>query len=624
MMVKKNPNNCGVNWVILAGKSCQNWKGQGMKPKQINALAETILNSVGDSLITFDKEDRITAINPAAAKLLDLDAGDALGQRLSDLLPDHPDNKNIKQLLEDYAGDHTPRRDLQTTLRLTDGRSLALELGISPLMADADQDAEEGSYTGSLLVFRESAGHESADGGEQERQAGDGELHRKYHELSRACRNLQEHNKYLLALGKNSPRVKLYIGLFLVFGLIAAMIWTHEDFDDTVESLMGNSSAQLAETKGLRQVHTVKGDIRLTVSAAGVLNPLKLLSVSNQVAGRILECSIQPGQHVSKDQLLFKLDPSEVLPKLRRAEAEFLQAQDKVYELEHWHNRSEYRQAYRALQLAELELKRKREKLAGDRRLVKQGIIPAQELEEGKDSLLRAKSQLDSARESLENTAEKASHQKLRIAKLQMMNAKASLDEAKAQLAHTTITAPAAGVVMHPKSGSDGKKDDFPSVGDSLTAGKQLLIIGVDRPLGVRAEVDEAAVRWVHAGQKVLVYVKALSKEPLSGEVISVAPEATRGDQRPRFPVIVQLNELPAKLAGSLRLGMSASVQIITQEAMGVIKAPIVAVSSREKGPSVRMRTNSRLKWQVVETGLSDREFVEIKKGVKADQVLWY
>lgn len=54
--------------------------------KQERDRAEAIINSMGEGLLTFDKESRFTIINPAAEKLLEISAAEAIGKKWSDVL----------------------------------------------------------------------------------------------------------------------------------------------------------------------------------------------------------------------------------------------------------------------------------------------------------------------------------------------------------------------------------------------------------------------------------------------------------------------------------------------------------------------------------------------------------
>lgn len=130
--------------------------------------------------------------------------------------------------------------------------------------------------------------------------------------------------------------------------------------------------------------------------------------------------------------------------------------------------------------------------------------------------------------------------------------------------------------------------------------------------------VDEVEVRQTRVGQK------ALGGRQIEEVVRSVAPQAEKVKALPSFPVMIELKPLPPELARQMRLGISASVNIVVKEAKKTVLVPIVAVARRGQGEAVRVEDNKEVRWLPVTTGLSDREFVQITKGIEVGQVVLY
>lgn len=63
------------------------------------------------------------------------------------------------------------------------------------------------------------------------------------------------------------------------------------------------------------------GDIARSVSVSGVVEPLRTISVSSQLAGTLLEIPVETGDRVSAGQLLARIDAREIQAQLRAAEA---------------------------------------------------------------------------------------------------------------------------------------------------------------------------------------------------------------------------------------------------------------------------------------------------------------
>jgi HlyD family secretion protein len=271
-----------------------------------------------------------------------------------------------------------------------------------------------------------------------------------------------------------------------------------------------------------------------------------------------------------------------------------------------------------------LELDLKKDRLQESERLFKEGIIPEDEVDNARTDLRRSQAALAAAEEKLMVVRERGSKDKLRVARLELMNAEAALAEARKKLEHTVVHAPSNGVVMRPPGSDKNKSGRIPDLGDKISEGQALLAVGAERPLGVRATVDEVAVRRVRVGQRTLVSGPALGDPPLEGKVRNVDPQAASENGVPVFPLMIELEGLSPERAGTLRLGMTASVRIVVKESKDTVLVPVVAVKQHQGEEAVRVPGAEEPVWRTVTTGLSSAEFIEIKKGLKpGDKVLY-
>src|SRR6059036_3348365 len=72
----------------------------------------------------------------------------------------------------------------------------------------------------------------------------------------------------------------------------------------------------VASRKDEPEVTTVKADVRpelrSTVTASGEVRPVRYIKLSSEIAGRILEISVNPGYQVTKGQALVRIDPTQL------------------------------------------------------------------------------------------------------------------------------------------------------------------------------------------------------------------------------------------------------------------------------------------------------------------------
>ncbi len=141
--------------------------------------------------------------------------------------------------------------------------------------------------------------------------------------------------------------------------------------------------------------------------------------------------------------------------------------------------------------------------------------------------------------------------------------------------------------------------------------------------------VDELDVAQIAPGQQVRVALDALPDVALTGKVTNIEPLATQASSGTNtYKVTVELDPSTA----TLRSGMTATVQIVTQNKPDALLVPRRAVQSEngesfvlipKEGPPDVQNNRPASDRRPVTLGLSNGEFVEITSGLQAgEQVL--
>jgi HlyD family secretion protein len=579
------------------------------------STAEVILASIADGVITLDQTGVITSLNPAAAEILGLEADQAVGSTYAELFFLQEENDDFNQLLLDLISTQETKPYAEVPFKRDDGELRHLALTTAMLGGSGEQ------RLGAVLAFMDITETHSL---RKQRDQLSRELESKHKELSEAYMELEERNRNLQETRKRSWWFKAGAGalaLLLVLGLLI-WVWPHSE-GSSLQSIDTFDGDDVSMDR-LRSFTARTGSLQKTVSCRGFIEPLVNVTVSAQVSGRVEKRQVELGQRVTKGQLLLVLSKDEVEPKVRAAEAALLKARQQEAEVRSWARRPEFKEAERSLDLAKLDLRLKKDRLEESERLYKEGIIPEDELDNARTDLRRTQAAAAAAEERLMVVRERGSKDKLRVARLDLLNAEAALAEARKKLENTVVRAPSGGVVMRPPGKDKGKSGRMPELGDKVSEGKALLAVGAERPLGVRATVDEVAVRRVRVGQKALVSGPALGNPPLEGWVRNVDPQAASENGVPVFPLMIELDGLSPERAGTLRLGMTASVRIVVTESKDAVLVPVVAVKQHDGSEAVMMPGTDGPEWRPVTTGLSSAEFIQIKKGVKAGEKVLY
>jgi HlyD family secretion protein len=252
-----------------------------------------------------------------------------------------------------------------------------------------------------------------------------------------------------------------------------------------------------------RVVRVERGDLDLTVSADGVVQPINKVEVKSKASGQILELNLVEGEEVRQGDLLVALDQTTAINDADQAKADLEVAEANAAQQENNDRRSE--------------------------ELVKKNLISQQEYDQAHVEYVRAKANL--------------------------VKARAVLSSAEERLRDTRIRAPISGIVLT-KNVEIGQ---IISSGVSNVGGGTVLATLADmQKVYVETNVDEVDIGRVQIGQRAVVHADAFADDSFPGEVVRLAPLGKTQQNVTVFTVIVQV----INRGGKLKAGMSASVDI--------------------------------------------------------------
>jgi HlyD family secretion protein len=354
-------------------------------------------------------------------------------------------------------------------------------------------------------------------------------------------------------------------------------------------------------------------DIVERVTASGKIQPEVEVKITAEVNGQILKLPVKEGDVVAPGDLLVQINPDLYEAALNRAYASLNTAKA---------NRSSAlagkMQAAAQFEAAELSWARSQQLFTGL-------ILSAAEFETAKASFSGAESSLASSEASFESS------------QYAIRSAEASLQEAQDNLSRTTLRAPQAGIV------TALVKEVGESVqGNGFTAGEVIMKVSDLSAMEVNVEVNESDIVRVNQGDGAEIEVDAYLNDIFNGSVTEIGNTALNAgangfsmDQVTNFSVKIRiLSESYAALAeghdegySPFRPGMSATVDILTKQATGVISIPIQAVTTRpdsteEEVIGVFVLEDGKAQWRPVDTGIQDNRYIEIQSGLSSDEMV--
>ena len=352
-------------------------------------------------------------------------------------------------------------------------------------------------------------------------------------------------------------------------------------------------------------------DVDVTVAASGTVSPAVEfgLQFPGAAAATLASVSVEVGDTVEAGAVLAKIETAGLEAAVTGAQASVAAARSSIANAETTADqaRQAISAADQAITAAELAI----ENVVDE--------YPATSYPHPNESLalLNAQKQKVTAEASLETARRQleAYYPLKASAEASLRSALDSLESAQADLSRATMTAPVASTVIAVAS-QVGEPIGTTSVGVNGTSG--FIVLAALDTFVVEADFAESDVVGIADGQSVTLEFDALPDARLEGLVTEVDAYGSvdpSGGSITTYGVTISVPTPPA----GLRAGMTAQASITTEEATGVISAPVTAISEREDGYVALVQSEDGSVEEVaVEIGVRGGYYVEIVSGLTA------
>jgi HlyD family secretion protein len=319
-----------------------------------------------------------------------------------------------------------------------------------------------------------------------------------------------------------------WVGRLITLAVVAALV--------AVGLVVRAKSKPAPPAKYVVQSVTV-GDVSEKVQATGAVQPLLTVNVGSQVNGRVTRVFVDFNSMVKRGDVLAEIDPTVYGAQVSQGQASLL------------------------AQRAQIESQRanaEAQRLAFERvqKLNKEGLA--------------SQGELDAARGQYE-----VSKAQLAAAQAQAGAISAQLVQAQTNVGFTKIIAPVDGVVI------SRAIDPGATVVASFQAATLFVIAQDLKRMRVLADVDEADVGKLRAGMEVDATVDAFPGETFRGKVQQVRYSPNNVQGVVTYAAVVEVDNPEEKL----RPGMTATVNVRTNEARGVLRVPNAALRYKPTPP---------------------------------------
>jgi HlyD family secretion protein len=333
-------------------------------------------------------------------------------------------------------------------------------------------------------------------------------------------------------------------------------------------------------------------DLEAIVSASGKIQPKRLVNISADTPGRVVNLAVNEGDRVKVGQFLLQIDPKSLRSRVDSGTASLEAAEQSIETMR------------QSIETAKVQLQQAQQTLARQQDLWKQQLTT-------REALDKAINDVKAAESAVQEREKQIKPQQARIAQ-----ERATLESARYDLSKVRIESPIDGIVTR----RNIQEGETAVVGTMNNAGTVLLTLADMGVIQAEVEVDETNVPHVQIGQPAKITIDAIPDKSFKGHVTEIgnSPIQTTttgqpvaaGTQATNFKVVVVLDEKVAEV----RPGFTCTADITTATRTSVVSVPIPAVAVREviydaNGQIVREpKTDKRRRPSSVETPVSAQE----------------
>jgi HlyD family secretion protein len=298
-------------------------------------------------------------------------------------------------------------------------------------------------------------------------------------------------------------------------------------------------------------------DLEAIVSASGKIQPKRLVQISADTPGRVVNLAVNEGDRVRTGQFLLQIDPKSLRTRVDSGTASLEAAQASLEQLR------------QSVETARVQLQQAQQTLTRQRDLWRQQLTT-------REALDRAENDVKAAESAIQEREKQVAAQSSRI-----NQERATLESARYDLSKVRIESPIDGIVTR----RNIQEGETAIIGTMNNPGTMLLTLADMSIIQAEVEVDETNIPHVQLGQPAKVTIDAVPEKSFKGHVteignspIQTTGQPTTGTQATNFKVAVVLDEPVPEV----RPGFTCTADITTATRKEVISVPIPAVAVRE------------------------------------------
>lgn len=336
-----------------------------------------------------------------------------------------------------------------------------------------------------------------------------------------------------------------------------------------------------------------QNDLSMAISASGTLKATNTVEVGTQVSGVINEVLVDFNDKVKAGQIIARLDDRMLQAALQQAEAAVSQAELQLSQRQRAYQDAQRYNAGTEADLSVIEAEASRQQVKTQLDLAQRNFERYQNLyNKGAASRLEFESKqmeyerlqanydaatamVDRSKANLSSVDLRQSLEQLKMAEANLQSARANRQQAAINLGNTEIRSPIDGIILS-RTVENGQ-----TVAASFQTPILFTIAKDLTQMEIEASIDESDIGFIQLGQPVNYTVDAYADKDFSGKVQEIRLQPQVISNVVIYTVVINTDNPNQHLLP----GMTANLDIITNEANDALLVPVTALSFQPPAP---------------------------------------
>jgi HlyD family secretion protein len=377
--------------------------------------------------------------------------------------------------------------------------------------------------------------------------------------------------------------------------------------------------APVVEVQRVKSISAASAPEGVILNATGYIVAAHKIEVAAKVIGRVQWIGVDKGDRVKEGQVIVRLEDDEYQAQLTQAKGQLASLQANLDRAVNGSRPEEVAQAVANVNTARSDLDNARITLDRNRRLLKDGVVAQQVIDDAQARYDNALHRVTSLQKTLELVQLGPRQEDIDSLRGQVQQARGSLNYAETNLANTIIRAPVTGTILE-RAVEKGEFVTTSFVGDRGAKGYVVSLADLD-DLEVELDIAQNDFAKLHSMQHGSVTTDAFPDRKYDGFIKEISPEANR--QKATVQIKVKISQPDAYL----RPEMNASVAFASEEKTAekstrgapdaALAKPVVMVPAGAlRDGSVFVLLDGKALRRAVKTGATSPQGIRVEQGL--------